>query len=210
MDDKKFNLLKEIDKQGSLTKATKTINVSYRTGLNYITKIESTLDISVVDTRKGGKGGGGSTYLTNEGKKILKRCNIINAIMELHRDLNEIETIVSSIDTNEGVMTINFNSSEITMPLNKSFIVGDRILALISYDNVFIMNEAYKSSVRNIFKGSVTGMSLYEDMFRIKVDLGNIEICSDITKAASDDIDLKLGKTVYIGFKAMSIATLKL
>jgi molybdate transport system regulatory protein len=63
LDSKKYNLLVSILETGSLTAAAKEINVSYRTALNYIEKIESTLDVKVVSTTKGGKGGGGGTPL---------------------------------------------------------------------------------------------------------------------------------------------------
>ena len=91
LDSKKYNLLVSILETGSLTSAAKEINVSYRTALNYIDKIESSLEVKVVNTTKGGKGGGGGTTLTSEGYSILKECKKINAIMELHKDVNEIE-----------------------------------------------------------------------------------------------------------------------
>ena len=40
LDSKKFKLLESILDSGSLTEAAKSINVSYRTALNYIDKIE--------------------------------------------------------------------------------------------------------------------------------------------------------------------------
>lgn len=137
LDSKKFQLLQSILDTGSLTAAAKCINVSYRTALNYIEKIESTLDVKIVSTTKGGKGGGGGTSLTEEGYSILKECKKINAIMELHKDVNEIESEVIGIDYNKGVMTIKMHEFEINAPLNRNYEVGDKLLALISYDNIF-------------------------------------------------------------------------
>ena len=71
LDNKKYQLLEYILDTGSLTEAAKAINVSYRTALNYIEKIESTLNVKIVNTTKGGKGGGGGTTLTEEGYSIL-------------------------------------------------------------------------------------------------------------------------------------------
>ena len=59
LDHKKFKLLEGILNTGSITDASKLIDVSYRTALNYINKIETALNVSVVSTSKGGKGGGG-------------------------------------------------------------------------------------------------------------------------------------------------------
>ena len=209
-DEKKFDLLTYINESGSITAAAKQCKISYRTALNYIDKIESSLDIAIVSTKKGGSGGGGSTALTEEGLQILKECKKINAIMELHRETNELEAEILEIDKSKGVMKIQMNEISMTMPLNKKYNVGDKILALISYDNIFIMLEPQTSSIRNIFKGKVVEMRLQDEMVRVKIDIGGVDIFSDITLSAGKDLDLSLGKEVYIGFKALSIATLKL
>ena len=82
LDSKKYHLLESILDYGSLTSAAKEIKVSYRTALNYIEKMESTLNVKLVSTTKGGKGGGGGTSLTDEGYSILKECKKINAISD--------------------------------------------------------------------------------------------------------------------------------
>ena len=188
LDSKKFRLLESILDTGSLTAAAKSIDVSYRTALNYIDKIESSLDVKIVSTTKGGKGGGGGTSLTEEGYSILKECKKINAIMELHKDVNEIEAEVIKVDDAKGVMTIKMHDFEINAPLNRNYEVGDKLLALISYDNIFLMLEPQTSSIRNILKGQF----------------------SDITLSAEKELNLSIGKEVFVGFKAMSVATLKL
>lgn len=210
LDNKKFELLENILNTGSITEASKLIKVSYRTALNYIEKIESSLDVRIVNTTKGGKGGGGSTTLTCEGYSILKECKKINAIMELHRDVNEIEAKVFDIDPSKGVMTIEMESIKINIPLNKNYKIGDKVLALISYDNIFLMLEPQESSIRNVLKGKIVEMKLSNEIIRVKIDIGGIFLYSDITVSAEKELDLTLGKDVYVGFKAMSVATLKL
>ena len=109
LDSKKFQLLVAISDTGSLTAAAKSIDVSYRTALNYIEKIESTLNVKIVNTTKGGKGGGGGTSLTEEGYSILKECKKVNAIMELHKDVNEIEAEIVDIDDAKATIGENVN-----------------------------------------------------------------------------------------------------
>ncbi|KZX16379.1 DNA-binding transcriptional regulator ModE [Methanobrevibacter cuticularis] len=210
LDKKKYDLLNYINMTNSITEGAKLTKISYRTALNYIDRIESTLEIAIVSTSKGGKGGGGSTVLSYEGAKILKECKKINAIMELHKDVNEIETKILNIDKSKGVMTIEMNEVHITIPLNDNYEVGDKILALISYDNIFIMLEPQESSVQNIIKGYITEISLNNEMIKIKVDIGGISLYSNITLSAEEKLNLKIGKEVYVGFKAVSIATLKI
>ena len=187
LDSKKYQLLESIADTGSLTNAAKEIKVSYRTALNYIEKMESALEVKIVITTKGGKGGGGGTDLTEEGYSILK-------------DINDVK----------GVMTIKMESFEINAPLNRNYKVGDKILSLISYDNIFLMLEPQTSSIRNILKGRIVEMRLEGEIIRVKVDVGGVTLCCDITVSAEKELKLNIGKEVYVGFKAMSVATLKL
>ncbi len=210
LDKKKFNLLQSILETGSITHAAKAINVSYRTALNYIDKIENNLNIKIVSTKKGGKGGGGGTSLTDEGFSILKECKKINAIMELHNDVNELEVIVKDIDESKGIMNIQIKDNIIKAPLNKNYRIGDKLLILISYDNIFIMLKAQTSSIRNILKGKIVEIKLKGEIIRVKIDIGGVFVYSDITISAEKELDLNIGKEVYIAFKAMSVATLKL
>ena len=210
LDGKKYQLLESILDTESMTESAKSINVSYRTALNYIDKIESALIVKIVNTTKGGKGGGGGTTLTDEGYSILKECKKINAIMELHKDVNEIESEVLDIDESKGIMTVKMKQFEINTPLNRNYKVGDRLLALISYDNIFVMLEPQTSSIRNIIKGRIIEMKLENEVIRVKIDVGGLNLYSDITLSAEKDLNLTIGKEVYIGFKAMSVATLKL
>lgn len=210
LDGKKYQLLESILDTESMTESAKSIKVSYRTALNYIDKIESALNVKIVNTIKGGKGGGGGTTLTDEGYSILKECKKINAIMELHKDVNEIESEVLDIDESKGIMTVKMKQFEINTPLNRNYKVGDRLLALISYDNIFVMLEPQTSSIRNIIKGRIIEMKLEKEVIRVKIDVGGLNLYSDITLSAEKDLNLTIGKEVYIGFKAMSVATLKL
>ena len=210
LDNKKFHLLLNIVEFGSLTDAANEIGISYKTALNYINKIEDALDVKIVSTKKGGKGGGGGTVLTKEGFSILKECKKINAIMELHKDVNEFEVDVTDINYDKGIMTIKVSQFEINAPLNRKYSVGDHLLALVSYDNIFLMLEPHASSIRNILKGKITEMRLIDEIIRVHVDVGGVELCSDITVSAEKELDLEIGREIYVGFKAMSVATLKL
>ena len=221
LNEKKFKLLTYINETESITEAAKLTKISYRTALNYIDKMETTLDIAVVSTRKGGSGGGGGTKLTVEGLQILKECKKINAIMELHRETNELEAEIVNIDHEKGDMTLKIKDLELTIPLNKQYSVGDKILALISYDNISITLRPHKSSlykalqpqnssIRNVLEGTVTELKLKDETVRVRISVSGVDIFADITLSALKDLNLELGKEVFISFKALSIATLKL
>ena len=215
LDEKKYNLLTYINENESITEAAKLCKISYRTALNYIDKIESSLDIAIVNTKKGGSGGGGSTTLTEEGQLILKECKKINAIIELHKETNELEAEIVNINKEKKDMTLKIKDLELTIPLNKNYSIGDKILALISYDNISITLKPHKSSVykalnpqnssiRNVLEGTVTELKLNDET------VSGVDIYADISLSALKDLNLELGKEVFISFKALSVATLKL
>lgn len=209
LDEKKFNLLTYINETESITEAAKRCSISYRTALNYISKIESSLELSLVNTSKGGSGGGGKTTLSNEGLQILKECKKIKAIIELHNEANEIEAKVIEIDDEKNIMTLKMNNILVTIKAKPQYIVGDKILALISYDNILVMLENHKTSIKNIFKGKITEMQLKNNKIRVKIDIG-IELYADIGVSAANNLEFNLGKEIYVGFKSSSVGTLKL
>ena len=210
LDRKKYSLLLNIMEYNSLTVASKKMGISYKTALNYIDKIEEALDVKIVDTTKGGIGGGGGAKLTDESLSIVKECKKINAIMELHTNVNEIETKVVAIDEVKGIMTIKKDNFKINAPLNREYKIGDVLLALISYDNIVLMLEPQTSSIRNIMKGNIVEMKLEGEIIRVKIDVGGVFIFCDVTVSAEKELNLSLGREIYLGFKAISVATLKL
>jgi molybdate transport system regulatory protein len=64
-------ILQQIKKEGSLTKAAANLSMSYRYVWSYMNKIEKALGEPVVDTHKGGKLGGGGAKLTEVGESLL-------------------------------------------------------------------------------------------------------------------------------------------
>ena len=69
-------LLEEIEELGSINKAAKTVNISYRKALSYIQSMERRLGVSLVDRKAGGRNGGGAV-LTAEAKILLQRYKIL-------------------------------------------------------------------------------------------------------------------------------------
>lgn len=65
-------LLEAIDKYGSLNRAAKEINISYRKAWGYIKAMEERLGIKLVERQVGGRYGGGAT-LTEEARQFLKK-----------------------------------------------------------------------------------------------------------------------------------------
>lgn len=68
--EKLINLLKDIEKEGSIQAAAKKNNVSYRKAWGDIKKAEEILKFCITETKRGGKDGG-KTTLTTDGKNML-------------------------------------------------------------------------------------------------------------------------------------------
>lgn len=75
----KVQLLKAIDQTGSLSKAAKSMGISYKKAWHLIDSVNKTATKPVTVNSIGGKGGGG-TELTNYGRSL------INAFEDINRD----------------------------------------------------------------------------------------------------------------------------
>ncbi|RLE51694.1 MAG: hypothetical protein DRJ26_05495, partial [Candidatus Methanomethylicota archaeon] len=71
LDSKLAEVLKLVDKRGSLLTACRSLGLSYSRIWERISKIENLLGLKLIEARRGGRGGGG-TILTNNAKKLLK------------------------------------------------------------------------------------------------------------------------------------------
>jgi len=65
-------ILEQIEKEKSISKAAKKLGMSYRYVWSYIKRIEKTLSKPIIETHRGGKAGGGGARLTPLGKELLK------------------------------------------------------------------------------------------------------------------------------------------
>ena len=71
-------LLRAIEETGSLSKAARSLNMSYKKAWNLIDTVNKRADMPVIETNIGGKDGGGAT-LTDYGRKLISIFDEINA-----------------------------------------------------------------------------------------------------------------------------------
>jgi molybdate transport system regulatory protein len=79
--DGKWQILKAIEKHGSLKAATKALGITYRRTWGDLKKIEEMLGFAILEKERGGKDGGKSS-LTPEGKKL------VAAFDDFHRKMD--------------------------------------------------------------------------------------------------------------------------
>lgn len=68
----RMQMLEGIGRHGSISKAAKEINISYRKAWGYLDAMEKRLNITLVDRQAGGRDGGG-TWLTDEAREFLRK-----------------------------------------------------------------------------------------------------------------------------------------
>lgn len=82
-------LLREIGRLGSISKAAKNVGMSYKKAWSFIKAMENRLGVKLIETKRGGKGGGGA-FLTDEAKKLLEDFeNISQEFERLRRKLEK-------------------------------------------------------------------------------------------------------------------------
>lgn len=209
LNNKKSKLLQCIDAYGSIAKASKETGIPYRTALKNIEIIENELGSPVVTTHRGGKGGGGSSELTDTGKQILHEFMKLNSVLKKRTELNEIKGKIKTIDEKNKVMTIDIDGENILVHLDYNFQVEDEATILISPEDIFITLKPDESSVRNVLKGKIIGMELKNEKIRVMVELNHSKIYADITEYSREKLGLKLNMDVFIGFKAASVTIIK-
>lgn len=82
IDDSHFELLKLIDRYGSLKEAAEKQEISYRNAWGRLQRAEEILKLKLIDKHRGGKMGG-ETRLTVEGEKL------IHCYDELHEEFDK-------------------------------------------------------------------------------------------------------------------------
>jgi molybdate transport system regulatory protein len=75
----KADLLQAIDETASLTAAAKRFGMSYKRGWTLVQEMNAAFAKPLVETEKGGSGGGGGAQLTRLGRRILRRYREMEA-----------------------------------------------------------------------------------------------------------------------------------
>jgi len=73
----RIQLLKAIEKEGSLSKAAKNLGISYKKAWKLIDSINKNAQSPMVITNTGGNGGGGTT-ITSYAQEMIQKFDIIN------------------------------------------------------------------------------------------------------------------------------------
>jgi len=79
-----------------------------------------------------------------------------------------------------------------------------RVATYVRPEDIILSRRPIKSSARNVFKGQITEITDQEPIVRLKINVGK-EFLVQITKRSFKEMNLNLGTTVYLAFKASSV-----
>ncbi|MEM0006851.1 MAG: LysR family transcriptional regulator [Candidatus Bathyarchaeia archaeon] len=75
-------ILEQIEKEHSISKAAKKLGMSYRYVWSYIKRVEKTLEKPIIETYRGGREGGGGAKLTSFGKELLEEYRRVENLLD--------------------------------------------------------------------------------------------------------------------------------
>jgi len=202
-----IGLLKAIGETGSITKAARTVGISYKTAWDSVNLINNLADKPLVERMAGGKGGGG-TSLTAEGKKIIEQFNTIQEEHRkfldnlesrlgdtdgLYRFLRRISMKVSARNTFAGTVsriTKGAVNAEVTLSLKG----GVPLVAVVT--NGAIDNLGLKSGAEAYAIVKASSVIIGTDLHDARVSARNI-FCGTVVKIVegpvNTEVDVEIG-----------------
>ena len=148
IDDRRIELLEQIERTGSITRAAKTLGMSYRAAWNAVDALHNLAGEALVATQSGGSAGGG-TRLTPAGERLVRTYRAVQEhqrrfLIGLHAQLEHPETYqllrrfaVKTSARNQFFGTVTgirpgAVNAEVTVTLNDH----DRLVATITMESL--------------------------------------------------------------------------
>lgn len=178
--DKRIRLLEEIARCGSISQAAKKVPLSYKAAWDAVDAMNNLSDQPLVERSTGGKHGGGTT-LTEHGRRMVA---LYRAVEQEHQ--RAIDSLARGLAGIEGSAPDD-----------------------IKYLQSLLRRMSMKTSARNQFVGTVSGLRHGEVDFevRIRIDDDN-ELVAVITGESGAALGLAIGSEVHALVKSSSVLLL--
>ncbi len=231
---KKVQLLENITIYGSISKAAKESEVTYKTAWGWIDKMNTSAPKPLVQKISGGKDGGG-TLVTAYAKELMRTYEEVEALQQKH--LSMLEESFSHLQGDDKNQSFTFSrleaeikdislkgskaifllglscGNEISAQAPSSFVeinalsVGSQVSVLIESDTVSISKSFEKEiSSRNKLTGIVDNIEIHEEDVLLSLALCQDQhLTSRITYKSYKDLEIKEGDELIAVFKAYSV-----
>lgn len=195
--------LRAIAEYGSMNQAASALGRSYARLQQRISTLEDTVG-SLVTRQRGGEGGGGSE-LTGNARELIAQFDRLCA--EFSRLTRSEESVFSGtvIERVESLVLIETEAGVV-----RGIVSGDADAVQVSIrsDAVALTTPAEApqpadTSVRNQFRGTVSGIECEGGIARVTVDVGaETPLRTLVTQTSLDELNLAVGNAVIASFKA--------
>ncbi|WP_135824688.1 TOBE domain-containing protein [Halorussus ruber] len=197
-------LLRAVDREGSLNRAADELGRSYSRAHQRLTALEDALG-PLVTRQRGGSGGGGSE-LTDEARAVLARFERLRA--EFTGTAEVEETVLSGrVVAREGELaTVETSAGRVRALAPEAD--TDAVQVAVRADAVTLhapedAPAEAATSARNRFAGTVSAIDAGEQVARVLVDASADATLSALVTASSvEKLDLRAGSEVVASFKA--------
>jgi molybdate transport system regulatory protein len=150
-------ILEQIKKRKSISKAAEKLGMSYRYVWNYLRKIEKTLEMPVIETYKGGKSGGGGAKLTRLGKELLEEYQrfegYLNEVLSDEEYWEAVGLKISARNRLKGIVK-EVEKEKVTAKVKIEIETPCVVTALISKEAVEDLNIKVGDKVEAVIKAT--------------------------------------------------------
>ena len=160
-------LLRAVDKHGSITQAAKAFGMSYKAAWDAIHKMNELSRTPLIERAVGGKGGG-STHLTEHGRKLIERYEKVDAVhqrfielldqdsMDLDQEFSLLTVLnMKTSARNQWVGTVTaVRSGTVNDEIEVTLPGGQRLAAIITRESTQALELKTRQTVIALVKAS--------------------------------------------------------
>ena len=150
-------ILEQIEKEESISKAAEKLGMSYRYVWSYLQKIEKAIGEPVIETYRGGKSGGGGAKLTTLGKSLLDEYKRVEGYLgEVLSDAEYWEAVGLKISARNRLKgrVIAVEKEAVTAKVKVKITVPTVVTALISREAVEELDIKVGDGVEAVIKAT--------------------------------------------------------
>lgn len=197
-------LLREIDRTGSVARASSNLGRSRPRDLSRIETLEDAFG-ELVERRRGGSGGGGS-QLTDTAQALLARYQRLQAALTataqvpetvLRGRVTELSGELADVDTPVGPVR----------GLHDGVAVDEQVQVRVGADSITLLDpgsdpEPDATSARNRLVGSITAIDRGETVLTVRVAVDGVEFRALVTDDSVSKLGLAVNRKVVLTWKA--------
>ncbi len=197
-------LLREIERTGSVSRASSNLGRSRPRDLSRIETLEETFG-ELVDRQRGGSGGGGS-QLTDTGTELLARYERLQVALTATAQVPET-VLQGTVTALSGELAEVDTAVGAVRGLHDDVAVGDQLQVRVGADSITLLDpgsdpEPDATSARNRLVGTVAGIDRGETVLTVHVAVGDAEFQALVTNNSAQRLDLRENRAVVLTWKA--------